>query len=91
MAHIPTQNKEKRGFLGDPVVQTSRSQCGGVGLMSGQGTKIPHVEWHSQKIIFKKDCKTPGERKDTTIHRTKSNNPLAVRKYANWKTAECHR
>ena len=54
MAYIPTQNKEKRGFLGDPVVKTPHSQCRGVVLMPGQGTKTPHVEWHIQKFCFQK-------------------------------------
>ena len=30
-------------FLGGPVAKTPCSQCRGTGLISGQGTKIPHV------------------------------------------------
>ena len=32
-------------FPGDPVVKTSPSNIGGVGLIPGQGAKIPHASW----------------------------------------------
>ena len=32
-----------------PVVKTPGFQCRGMGSIPGQGTKIPHVEPHSQK------------------------------------------
>ena len=32
-----------RGFSGGPVVKTLPSNAGGMGLISGQGGKIPHA------------------------------------------------
>ena len=37
-------------FPGGPVVKTLCFQWGGMGLIPGQGTKIPHATWHSWKI-----------------------------------------
>ena len=39
-------------FPGGPVVKTLCLQCRGTGLISGQGTKIPHAEKHSQNKFF---------------------------------------
>ena len=36
-------------FPGSPVVKTPASTAGGTGSIPGQGTKIPHATWHSQK------------------------------------------
>ena len=41
---------EKKDFPGCPVVRTLCFQNKGVGLIPGQGTKIPHAEEHCQKI-----------------------------------------
>ena len=42
-------------FPGSPVVKTRASSAGGMGLIPGGGTKIPHAAWHGQK----KKNKTP--------------------------------
>ena len=36
-------------FLDGPVVKALHFQCSGMGLMPGQGTKIPHAVQHNQK------------------------------------------
>ena len=38
-------------FSGDPVDKTLHSQCRGLVLILGQGTKIPHTTWHNLKIF----------------------------------------
>lgn len=40
-----------RNFPGGPVVMTSSSSVGDVGLIPGQGAKIPHPLWPENKII----------------------------------------
>ena len=34
-------------FPSDPLVKTPSSQCRGMGLIPGQGTKITHATWYS--------------------------------------------
>ena len=36
-------------FPGGPVVKASPSNAGGVGLIPGQGAKIPHASWSKTK------------------------------------------
>ena len=44
-------------FPGDTVVKTSPSNAGGVGLIPGQGPKIPHAPWpKNQNIKQKQYC-----------------------------------
>ena len=38
-----------RDFPGSPVVQNPPSNAGDVGLIPGQGTKIPQAAWGGQK------------------------------------------
>ena len=38
-------------FPGGPVVKTSPSSAGGVGLIPSQGTKIPHALWLAKQNI----------------------------------------
>ena len=46
-----------RDFPGGPVVKTSLSNAGGVGLIPGQGTKIPHASQpKNQNIKQKQYC-----------------------------------
>ena len=42
--------KTLRAFSGDPAVQIFTSTTGGAGLIPGQGIKILHAVWCSQKI-----------------------------------------
>ena len=42
------------GFPGGPVVKTSPSNAGGVGLTPGWGTKIPHASWPKNQNIKQK-------------------------------------
>ena len=44
--------KESRDFPGGPVVKNLPSNAGDTSLIPGQGTKIPHAVWHSQKKKF---------------------------------------
>ena len=39
-----------------PVVKTSPSNAEGVGLIPGQGTKIPHAPWPKTQKTVKKQC-----------------------------------
>ena len=41
-------------FPGGPVVETSSSNAGGVGLIPGQGAKIPHVLQSKNRNIKQK-------------------------------------
>ena len=44
-------------FPGGPVVETSPSSAGGVGLIPGQGARIPHsLQPRSQNIKQKQYC-----------------------------------
>ena len=43
------KNKESRDFPGSPVVKTLPSNAGGVGLIPGWGTEIPHVSHPKKK------------------------------------------
>ena len=58
-------------FPGSPVVKTSASNTGGVGLIPGQGAKIPHASWPKkpkQKQYcnkFNKDFKSGPHQKKT--------------------------
>ena len=40
-----------RGFSGGPVGKTSHFECKSMDSIPGQGTKILHAVWYSQKII----------------------------------------
>ena len=40
---------KQRASLGSPVVKTLDFSAGGVDLIPGQGTKIPHAMWHAKK------------------------------------------
>ena len=48
------QEAEPRDSPGGPVVKTLHFQYKGMGLISGQGTKIPHAMWQGQSIKKKK-------------------------------------
>ena len=37
-------------FPGGPVVKTQAFTDKGLGLVPGQGTKVPQAAWHGQKI-----------------------------------------
>ena len=68
------------------VVKMPPSNARGVGLICGQGTKIPHAE--SQKMGEKKEIQTLGhgilDRNPLTIHREESGAfNLAIRQYPN--------
>ena len=41
-------------FPGGPVVKTSPSNAGGVGLIPGRGAKIPHASWPKNRNIKQK-------------------------------------
>ena len=62
------QRKEKKDFLGGPVVKTHASTAGGAGSIPHLGTrisnttKIPYATWHSQK----KEKMIKRERRQTT-------------------------
>ena len=43
-------------FPGSPVVKTSPSNAEGVGLIPGQGAKIPHALWPENQNIKQKQC-----------------------------------
>ena len=43
------KKKDTRDFFGGPMVNTLPSNAGGVVLIPGPGTKIPHAMWYSQK------------------------------------------
>ena len=43
-----------RDFPGGPVVKTSPSNAGGVGLIPGPGAKIPHASWPQNQTIKQK-------------------------------------
>ena len=45
----PGKEDVPRDFSGSPVVKTLHSQCRGMGLIPGQGTKILHATQHDQK------------------------------------------
>ena len=47
--HILTFKNDERGFPDSPVVKTAPSNAGGVGLIPGQGAKIPHASWPKSK------------------------------------------
>ena len=47
------KKKPAENSPGGTVVKTPSFQCGGVGLIPGQGTRIPHVTQHSQKTKSK--------------------------------------
>lgn len=47
------KKKPAENFPGGTVVKTPSFQCGEVGLILGQGTRIPHVTQHSQKTKSK--------------------------------------
>ena len=49
-----------RDLPGSPWLRLHASNAGGVGSIPGQGTKIPHAVWHSQKK--KKVRVSPRER-----------------------------
>ena len=59
--NVPLKKKEK-DFLGGPLVKTSPSNVGNVGLIPGQRAKIPHVsqpetqnmEWKQYGNKFKR-------------------------------------
>ena len=38
---------DKGNFPGGPGVKTLPSNADGAGPIPGQGTKIPHADWHS--------------------------------------------
>ena len=40
---------DKWGFAGSPVLKTSPSTAEAVGLIPGQGVKIPHASWQKKK------------------------------------------
>lgn len=44
--HIP------QDFPGGPMVRALRFHTGGMGLIPGLGTKIPHATWHDKKNFF---------------------------------------
>ena len=61
-------------FPGHPVVKNLCFHCKGIGSISGQGTKIPHAAWCSQKnknmhmllLIFQINRLEKENRKTTT-------------------------
>ena len=57
------QKKRSPEFPGGPVVRTPCFDCGGMGSIPGQGTKIPHATWHGQKQT-KKRTKERKKRKE---------------------------
>ena len=51
------EEQKKRDFPGGPVVKTSPSNAGGLGLTPGHGAKIPHALWlKNQNIKQKQYC-----------------------------------
>ena len=51
-------------FPGGPGVETSPSNAGGVGLIPGQGVKIPHTSWPKKpNIKQKQQCNKLNEKK----------------------------
>ena len=76
----------KWDFPGGPVVETSPSNAGGMGLMPGQGAKIPHASWPKNQNMeqkqyynkFNKDFKNgPHQKnllKNPKKHTTSNNN-----------------
>ena len=43
------ENKSWRDFPSSPEINTLPSNAGGMGLITGQGTKVPHAVQYSQK------------------------------------------
>ena len=50
------ENGTSGHFPGDPMIKTSPSIAGGVGLIPGRGAKIPHESWPRNKNIKQKSC-----------------------------------
>ena len=48
------KKKLLQDFISSPVVRTLYFHCRAMGLIPGQGTKIPHATRHSQKYFFRK-------------------------------------
>ena len=42
---ISSGRRESWGFPGGPLVKTSSSKAGDMGLIPGEGVKIPHASW----------------------------------------------
>ena len=63
----------QRDFPGGPVVKTLSSNAGGVGSISGQGTKIPHASQpKNQNIKQKEYCNKFNEDFKNGPHKKKS-------------------
>ena len=59
----------KRDFPGGPVVKTSPSNAGGVGLIPGQEAKIPYALWpKKQNIKQKQYCKKNSVKTLKMVH-----------------------
>ena len=59
----------KRDFPSSPVFETLSSNAGGVGLIPGQGAKIPHASWpKNQNIKQKQYCKKFKKDFKKTVH-----------------------
>jgi len=43
-------------FPGGPIVKTSPSSAGGLGLISGWGAEIPHALWLKNQNMKRKQC-----------------------------------
>ena len=54
-----------RDFPGDPVVKTSLSNAGSVGLIPGPGAKTPHAAGHWEHVLVKQQklCARARQRK----------------------------
>ena len=52
---MPIKNMN-RDFPGGPVVWTSPSNAGGVGLIPGRGAGIPHASWPRGQSVEQKQC-----------------------------------
>ena len=44
-------SKQQETFLGNPVVRTSLTDAGGIGLIPGWGAQIPHALWPKNQDI----------------------------------------
>ena len=61
MVHESGIKKISRDFLAVQWIRLCASNAGGVGSISGQGTKIPYALWHSQKRTKEKISNIEGK------------------------------
>ena len=71
------------------MVRTQHVHCRGLGLISGQGTKIPQAPWHGKKKKKRKergrgrDGETEGDREPFGVSSYKGTNPIRLGPHPN--------